>query len=67
MSGGNLAFTWSGVASLSYQIQSAASLGNPNWTNLGSAVTAPANLVTASISVTAASQQFYRVILLPSP
>ncbi len=67
MSGTNLAFTWSGVAGLSYQIQSAASLSNPIWTNLGAPVTATANVVTVSIPVTAASQQYYRVILLPSP
>jgi hypothetical protein len=67
MSAGILTFAWTGLANLSYQIQAAADLGNPNWTNLGPAVTAPASLVTVSFPVTTGSQQFYRVILLPSP
>ena len=67
MSGSLLTFTWSGVGNLSYQIQSAASLSNPDWTNLGDAVTSPAKSATISIPVTTASQQFYRVMLLPTP
>jgi hypothetical protein len=70
--------TWSGIAGLSYQVQSATSLSNPNWANVGAAVTAPGDLMSASESVAlgaasqpfyygAPSQQFYRVILLSSP
>jgi hypothetical protein len=70
--------TWSGIAGLSYQVQSATSLSNPNWANAGAAVTAPGDLMSASESVAlgaasqpfyygAPSQQFYRVILLSSP
>jgi len=66
---GTVLLTWSGIAGLSYQVQSAASLSNPDWTNLGAAVTAPGDLMSASESVAmgAASQRFYRVILLPAP
>ncbi|MGD0410376.1 MAG: protease pro-enzyme activation domain-containing protein [Verrucomicrobiota bacterium] len=65
---GVLTFTWSGMAGLSYQVQSAGNLSNPNWTNVGAAVTAAGDLVSASESFSKASpQQFYRVALLPSP
>jgi hypothetical protein len=67
MAGGIINFTWSGIANVSYQIQSASSLSNPNWTNVTVAVTGPGNLVTASEPISAASQQFYRVIMLPAP
>ncbi|MGA2751073.1 MAG: protease pro-enzyme activation domain-containing protein [Verrucomicrobiota bacterium] len=67
LSGGMITFTWSGIANLSYQIQSASNLSKPNWTNVATAVTAPGAVVTASEPVSAASQQFYRVILLPAP
>ncbi len=67
LTGSLITFTWTGIANYSYQIQSASNLSNPNWTNLDAAVTAPGNLVSASEPVSTASQQFYRVILLPAP
>jgi subtilase family serine protease len=66
LAGGNITLTWSGVANLSYQIQSATNLSNPRWT-IVAAVTAPGNVVTASEPMGTATQQFYRVILLPGP
>jgi hypothetical protein len=65
--GGIMTFTWSGIANLSYQVQSASDLSNPNWTNAAAVVTAPGDLVSASEPIGTASQQFYRVILLPPP
>ena len=68
LAGGNLTFTWSATANLSYQIQSAASLSNPYWTNVAAAVTAAGNSVSASEPVgPTSSQRYYRVILLPRP
>jgi hypothetical protein len=69
MTDSTVILTWSGIAGLSYQVQSATSLSNPNWANLGAAVTAPGDLMSASESVAlgAASQRYYRVALLPSP
>jgi hypothetical protein len=66
LAGGNLALTWSGIANLAYQVQSAGNLSNPNWTNVASAVIAPGNLVSASEPIGTGSQQFYRVVLLPA-
>jgi hypothetical protein len=65
--GGNITLTWSGLANLSYQVQSAGDLGNPKWANIGAAVTASGNVVSASAPIGTATQQFYRVILLPGP
>jgi hypothetical protein len=63
-----ITFTWSGIASLSYQVQSANDLINPRWTNVAAAMTAPGDLVSASEPISTASQQFYRVLLLlPAP
>jgi hypothetical protein len=64
LTGGVITFTWSGVAGLSYQVQSASDLSNPEWTNVAAAVTATGDLVSASEPVSTASQEFYRVILL---
>jgi hypothetical protein len=62
---GNIAFTWSGFSNLSYQIQAATNLITPNWTNVGTPITATNNVVGASESVGTAARQFYRAILLP--
>jgi len=64
---GAITLTWSGVPNLSYQIQSATSLSNPDWTNLDAPIIPTGNLVSASESVGTAPQRFYRVILLPTP
>lgn len=65
LTGSDITLNWSGIANLSYQIQSASDLGSPNWTNISPVVTASSNGVSASAPATNASQQFYRVILLP--
>jgi hypothetical protein len=67
LAGGIITLTWSGIANLSYQVQSASDLSHPNWTNAAAAVTAPGDLVSASEPIRTASQQFYRVLLLPAP
>lgn len=55
-----LNLSWSASAGSSYQLQYNTDLGQTNWTNLGSPITA----VAATDSMTN-SQRFYRVMLLP--
>jgi subtilase family serine protease len=66
LSGGAIKLTWSSFPGVSYQVQSAGSLSNPNWTNVVT-VTATGNLTSASVPVGSVPNQFYRVILLPPP
>jgi len=68
VAGSAITFTWSGFANLSYQIQSAVDLNNPDWTNVPATITANGGVVSASQPIsTASAQQFYRLILLPAP
>jgi autotransporter-associated beta strand protein len=65
-SGGLFTLTWSTVSNQLYQIQSTASLTSPaNWTNVGGAITATNTSMILSEPISANSQQFYRVLLLP--
>jgi hypothetical protein len=66
LTGSIITLTWSGIANRSYQVQSASDLSNPNWTNASAAVTASGDLVSAPEPIGTASQQFYRVMLLPA-
>ena len=66
MTQSNITLTWSGVANLTYRLQSASDLSRPNWTNVA-AVSGSGGLVSASVPLGGASHQFYRVILLSSP
>jgi hypothetical protein len=67
LTGSIITLTWSGLAGLSYQVQSAGNLSSPNWTNVAAAITAAGNVVSATEPVSAGSHQFYRVELLPTP
>ncbi|MGC9940465.1 MAG: protease pro-enzyme activation domain-containing protein [Verrucomicrobiota bacterium] len=67
MTAGALTFTWSGIANVSYQIQSSTSLVEPNWTNMASPITATGSTVTTMEPTGAEPQRYYRVILLPPP
>ena len=60
-----LTLTWSTEAGGIYQLKSSASLTTPNWTNLGSPVTATNGTLTFTDAVTNAPQRFYRVSLAP--
>jgi hypothetical protein len=66
VAGGLITFAWSGAANLNYQIQTASDLSNPEWTDVGTPVAGSGSLVSTSEPITTASQQFYRVILLPA-
>jgi hypothetical protein len=61
----NITLVWSTVASLSYQLQSAGSLNNPNWTNVAAATNASGGTVTVSTSIGQGAQEYFRVVLLP--
>ena len=61
-SGTTVQLTWSATVGLSYQLQSAPTLANPVWSNVGSPVTATANTVSA-LATAGGAQQFYRVEL----
>ena len=65
MTSGSITFTWSGIANLSYQIQSATSLADPVWTNVGAPITATGDATTMSEPAGTGTQQFYRVVMLP--
>jgi hypothetical protein len=60
-----ITFQWSALPLDIYQIQGANNLAVPVWTNIGSAITATNYIMSASQPVTAASPQFYRILLLP--
>ena len=65
LTNGSLNLTWSTEAGGIYQLQSSASLNTPNWTNLGSPVTATNGTTGFTDSVTNAPQRFYRLSLAP--
>jgi subtilase family serine protease len=56
-------FVWSALPGLVYQVQYSDTVSPPNWINLNSAITATSDTITASDSLTSASQRFYRVVL----
>jgi subtilase family serine protease len=62
--GSNIQINWAALAGLQYQVQSASSLTKAQWTNLGNPVTAAGNTASATETIGAATQQFYRVVLL---
>ena len=64
-SAGSVSFTWSSIAGRTYQVQYSSSLASGGWTNLGGSITATGSSVSASDSIGAVGQRFYRVVLLP--
>jgi hypothetical protein len=62
-----IAFTWSTVPGLRYQVQYATKLTQPNWINLGSAITAANTTLSTSDVIGLKTQRFYRVVLMPPP
>jgi hypothetical protein len=62
-----VSLTWNALAGLGYQVQYTTDLVNPNWINLGSAMTASSNTLTLSDtnSVAIAPERFYRLLLVP--
>jgi hypothetical protein len=61
LAGPAVALTWQSLPGFTYQVQAAASLLNPLWSNAGTAVTASGATASATIS-TPGTNQFYRVL-----
>jgi uncharacterized repeat protein (TIGR03803 family) len=65
LGGGMLSLTWSAAPAQTYQVQSTTNLASGGWTNVGGVITATSFNVSESYETGSASQQFYRVLLLP--
>jgi len=64
VSSNNIAFSWSAIPNVSYQIQSTTNLGGSGWSNVGNPIVATNNVVNISEPVNT-PQQFYRVVMSP--
>src|SRR5699024_7060657 len=67
---GTITLSWNSVADETYQVQYAQDLNQPYWQNLGAAIIARGPVTTATDTVAANPQKFYRVVLLadsPAP
>jgi hypothetical protein len=61
----NVSFSWSAMAGLMYQVQYTTNLTQPNWINLGNAITATNSTATATDAPGTDSQRFYQLLVLP--
>jgi hypothetical protein len=64
-SNNTVAFSWSALSGLVYQMQYKTNLTQASWVNLGSAITASNSVVTATDSPGTDPQRFYRLLVLP--
>ncbi len=64
-SGGRFHATWLALTGRSYQLQFATNLTQTNWSNTGGLITATNSTASASDTIGAALQHFYRVVLSP--
>jgi hypothetical protein len=62
---GLIQLTWSAPPGLTYQMQYTTDLNPIAWNNLGNPITPTNGTVTASDSITASRQRFYRIVVLP--
>ena len=62
---GSITLAWSAVAGVAYQLQYATTLSPPNWSNLGSPITADSGAIATADVQPADPQRFYRVVLAP--
>jgi hypothetical protein len=62
---GSLLVSWTSLAGLSYQFQSATDLSLADWVNVGSAVTATGNNTSVQEVFGSGASVFYRVVILP--
>jgi hypothetical protein len=63
--GSTLGLAWSAVAGQTYQVQYNTTLGQTNWINLGSPLTATDGTATDSDTIGPDPQRLYRVVLSP--
>jgi hypothetical protein len=66
LAGDMLNLTWSAATNFSYQLQSTSDLSNTNWTSVPGAITVTNGVATVSEPVVSPTQQFYRVVQLPT-
>jgi len=59
--------TWSSMSNEVYQLQSCVAAYGTNWVNVSQEVQATGPTVTATNAVNGLNQQFYRVMVVPSP
>jgi len=64
-SGGRFSTTWLALTRRSYQLQFNTNLTQTNWSNTGGLITATNSTASASDTIGADSQRFYRVVLSP--
>jgi hypothetical protein len=62
---GAINFSWYGMSNIVYQLQYKTNLAQPGWINLGGAITATNNALSASNSIGPNPQRFYRLSVLP--
>ncbi|MEO8429193.1 MAG: hypothetical protein ABI651_19050 [Verrucomicrobiota bacterium] len=62
---GSIEFIWRAAAGLMYQMQYTTDLNPIVWNNLGSPVAPTNGTVTATDTITASRQRFYRIVELP--
>ena len=62
---GQLDFTWGAVSNLTYQLQCTTNLAAPDWTDLGSPITATNDSASTTATAGSDGQRFYRVRLVP--
>jgi len=65
VSGGNIILTWSAVSGASYQVQYSTNISVSNWSSIVPNVTASGTTASITNATGPATQQFYRIILLP--
>lgn len=65
LAGGSYQLSWTALPGALYQVQYSTDLAQANWINLGGAITATSNPMTAPVTIDAGPPQFYRVVLLP--
>ena len=63
--GGSYQLSWTALPGVLYQMQYSTDLAQVNWIDLGSAVTATSNPMSAPVTIDPVAQRFYRVVLLP--
>jgi uncharacterized repeat protein (TIGR03803 family) len=64
-SGDIISISWKSVAGQTYRIQNASEPTSTNWTSITGTLTATDGVMSRTVQTSGASQQFYRVVLLP--
>ena len=64
---GTINFSWSTIANVSYQVQSAANLSKPIWANVGGPIPGTGGIVSVSEPISAGTQRYYQVITVLPP